>query len=197
MIRFPVLNWLRIDDYAMYPGQPRGSGLYVDLSKDVSLVVGANGLGKSILLNVAFRLLTGPFDIPGAARSGELGSARLTVTRNSRNKEFAAQVSDGARGAEAAISFNLGSEECVIVRGLSDERLISWSVGGDVGEPREPALQEALADACGVYSFADWILVLRYVTFYLDDRQILFWDPTAQKQLLRSSFCRQRKLKTG
>lgn len=188
MVRFPVLNWLRIDDYAMYPGQPRGSGLYVDLSKDLSLVVGANGLGKSTLLNVAFRLLTGPFDIPGAARSGDLGSARLTVTRNSRNKEFAARVSDGAKNAEAAISFNLGSEECVIVRGLSDERLISWSIGGDIGEPREPALQEALADACGVYSFADWILVLRYVTFYLDDRQILFWDPSAQKQLLRSLF---------
>lgn len=188
MIKFPVLNWLRIDGYAMYPGQPKGSGLYVDLSKDLSLVVGANGLGKSTLLNIAFRLLTGPFDIPGAARSGELGSARLTIARNSRNKEFAARVSDGAKDAEAVICFNLGSEEWVIVRGMSDERLISWSVGGEVGEPREPALQEAVANACGVYSFADWILVLRYVTFYLDDRQILFWDPTAQKQLLRSLF---------
>lgn len=188
MIRFPVLNWLRIDDYAMYPGEPRGSGLYVDLSKELGLVVGANGLGKSTLLNIAFRLLTGPFDVPGAARSGELGSARLTLTRNTSNREFAARVSDGARRAEAAICFNLGPDECVIVRGLSDERLISWSIGGDVGEAREAALQEALAHACGVYSFADWILVLRYVTFYLDDRRVLFWDPTAQRQLLRSLF---------
>lgn len=190
MIDFPVLNWLRVDGYSLYPGDnsTKGQGLFVDLSKDLSLIVGANGLGKSTMLNIAFRLLTGPFDIPGAARSGELGSARLDVTRHVKNREFAARVSDGAQTAEAAISFALGEDEFLVVRALSDEHLISWSLNGEVGEPQEALLQASIASSCGVYSFADWILVLRYVTFYLDDRQVLFWDPSAQKQLLRSLF---------
>ena len=73
MIKFPVLNWLRIDDYALYPGKSTEPGLFADFTTNLNLVVGANGLGKSTLLTVAFRMLTGPFDIPGAARSGDAG----------------------------------------------------------------------------------------------------------------------------
>ena len=188
MIKFPVLNWLRIDDYALYPGKSTEPGLFADFTTNLNLVVGANGLGKSTLLTVAFRMLTGPFDIPGAARSGELGSARLTVSSLRTTGEFAARVSDGATRAQAAIAFALGSDEFVVVRALQNQRLISWSLNGEVKEPREADLQGEIASSCGVYSFADWILVLRYVTFYMDDRQVLFWDHSAQKQLLRSLF---------
>ena len=45
-----------------------------------------------------------------------------------------------------------------------------------------------MARLANVSSFGDWILLLRYIVFYFEDRRSLVWDPTAQRQLLRILF---------
>ena len=40
-------------------------------------------------------------------------------------------------------------------------------------------------NSAGLADYSDWILLLRYVTFYFEERRALVWDPTAQRQLLR------------
>jgi len=190
MINFPVLNHVSVDDYALYPGSEAQPGLSADLTSNLSVVVGANGLGKSTLLNIAFRLLTGPWDIPGASSTGDLGSSRLEVRRlpATNAREFGHRVSNSAAGSTASAEFALGETNFLVTRSLVDLALLSWSVDGQVNSGGESEFQSTVAEHCGVWSFADWILVLRYVTFYMDDRQVLFWDRSAQKQLLRSLF---------
>lgn len=189
MIRFPVLESAQIDDFGLYPGlDPQGVDIRFDAN--LSVIVGANGLGKSTLLLMLFRILTGPTDIPGAVRDGELGSAKLEPKGLSRDERrtFAARVSDGALNATATVALRLGDARIKITRSLRDLALVKWEID-DVAQPiDERAYQHGVATACGVWSFADWILILRYVTFYMDDRQVLFWDRSAQKQLLRSLF---------
>lgn len=190
MISFPVILSIDIQNYALYPGADSQGGLRQDLSAPLSVVVGANGLGKSTMLAIIFRSLTGPSDIPGASTSRELGSARLEVTRlnATERREFAHRVSDGAITATASITFSLGAVSFSVTRALSDLALVNWSIDGIAQPQEEASYQEAVSSHCGVWSFADWILLLRYVTFFRDDRQVLFWDRSAQKQLLRSLF---------
>ncbi|MCK8467154.1 AAA family ATPase [Microbacterium sp. KSW4-16] len=189
MIRFPVLESARIDDFGLYPGLGE-QGVDIRFDTNLSVIVGANGLGKSTLLLMLFRTLTGPTDIPGAVRDGELGSAKLEPKGLNRNERrtFAARVSDGAQNASATVTIRLGEAVIKITRSLRDLTLTEWTVDNVAQPTDESAYQNGIATACGVWSFADWILILRYVTFYMDDRQVLFWDRSAQKQLLRSLF---------
>ncbi|QIK82329.1 AAA family ATPase [Sanguibacter sp. HDW7] len=189
MVSFPVIDDVKVEHFGLYPGT-NGDGLHANLRSDLNVVVGANGLGKSTLLLIIFRALTGPYDIPGALRDGDLGSARLDVKRLRPRevKSFADRVTDGAAKAMAQVRFSLGATSFLVARSLRDLSLQSWSVDGVTQPLNEDDLQARIARECGVWSFSDWILILRYVTFYMDDRQVLFWDRSAQKQLLRSLF---------
>ena len=52
----------------------------------------------------------------------------------------------------------------------------------------EEGLQALVAEHAGVGSFGDFILMLRYLVFYFEDRRQLVWDASAQRQLLRMLF---------
>jgi len=60
-VALPVLSQLKVSEYALFPGD-KNQGLQHTFRKDVSVIVGVNGLGKTTLLNVIFRLIVGPFD---------------------------------------------------------------------------------------------------------------------------------------
>ena len=189
MVYFPVIESLDVEGYGLYPGTPAASGLRIDLSAPLTLVVGANGLGKSTLLSIALRLLTGPVDI-SRDRSEELGSRRLDPSALSITavRTFARRAPEAIADATASISFRLGSHRFIVTRRLADLRLVAYSDRDAEPSTLETEYQKAVFTASGLSSFADWLLVLRYVTFYMDERQVLFWDRSAQRQLLRTVF---------
>ncbi|RFA11441.1 hypothetical protein B7R21_12035 [Subtercola boreus] len=73
-------------------------------------------------------------------------------------------------------------------RSLRDLSVTHITVDGTDLETSEGVFQDVICDRAGLGSFADWILVLRFVTFYMDDRRALIWDRSAQRQLLRPLF---------
>ncbi|WP_445337799.1 AAA family ATPase [Clavibacter sp. CFBP 8614] len=192
MVNMPVLQSVNITNYGLYPGLSNGhNAIEVDLSRGITLVLGANGIGKSTFVSLLFRMLTGPFDIPGADNDS-LGRANLAVRELSAKKRrhFADRVNDGAREARATITLSCGVTRFTITRRLKDMSLVS---AGDEGVAKnlyasESQLQDALASAAGLGSFSDWVLLLRYVTFYQEDRRALVWDAAAQRQVLRPLF---------
>src|ERR1019366_6433232 len=48
--------------------------------------------------------------------------------------------------------------------------------------------QSEIARLVGVWSFGGWILLLRHLVFYCEDRRALVWDASAQRQILRFLF---------
>ena len=81
MIKLPILDRLDVTDFGLYPGSERHQpGLHLEFKPGLTLVLGANGLGKTTLVTIIYRLLTGPYDIPGLAGRGDLGSMRLNTT---------------------------------------------------------------------------------------------------------------------
>ncbi len=186
MIRFPVLNRLRVKGYELYPGPPPDhAGLEADFTPGLTLVVGANGLGKSTLVLMLFRLLSGPADLRGQSRDG-LGSGQLEVRslRRDELRTFSERVNDGAAQAFATLDFSLGDTQISISRDLATLSAVALMVDGEEFGMDEDVYRSVIADRAGVAGFVDWLLILRYLVFYFDDRRSLVWDPTAQRRML-------------
>lgn len=189
MINLPIFDRLDIEDYGLFPGDPKGErGLHIQFLPGLTLILGANGLGKTTLVAILYRMLAGPFDIPGLTSGVDLGSIRLEPTQLpvSGRKMFAQRVADGARSATARLSFSLGSRSVVVARRLSDLALTQFTIDDrEFAKDERSVFQAEIPKLVGVWSFGDWILVLRHLVFYFEDRRALVWDASAQRQILR------------
>ena len=190
MINFPIFNRLDVSDYGLFPGTDNNPGLHVDFQSGLTLILGANGLGKTTLITMLFRLLTGPFDIPGLSGTSELGNINLAPRRISvtERRSFGQRVSDDAKTATACLHFCLGAHAIAVERQLGDLKLTTFQVDGVDRDVEESNYQQDISDFVGISSFGDWILLLRHMVFYFEDRRALVWDATAQRQLLRLLF---------
>ena len=53
-VKFPQIERIDVRSYGLFPGRERG-GLAINLRPGLTLVVGANGLGKSTLVLMVYR----------------------------------------------------------------------------------------------------------------------------------------------
>lgn len=188
MTELPVLERLQIRRYGLYPG-PAGDGTFnINLAPGLTVVLGANGLGKSTLVNILFRMLTGPWDLQ--LPEGNIGTAQLTAQALSpkRRSTFSARVNDNARDAQVTLTYLLGSRKFEVTRSLVKLGLVSFKVDGGPERSDEEQLQLAILSASNIDTFGEWIFLLRTMVFFFEDRRMLVWDPSAQRQLLRCLF---------
>lgn len=191
MVNLPILHSLDVTNYGLFPGDKEDTpGLHVRFEPGLTLILGANGLGKTTLVTMLYRLLTGPSEIPAMLQDSELGTASLQARdlRSTVQRTFGHRVADGATSASAKLVFYLGTTEVSVERNLRDLTLRLFSVSGSVTSDDEQEYREAMAKLANVSSFGDWILLLRFIVFYFEDRRSLVWDPSAQRQLLRILF---------
>ncbi len=191
MVSLPLMNSLDVTEYGLYPGdRPADLGLHIHFRAGLTLILGANGLGKTTLVTMLYRLLTGPYDIAALMGGTDLGTASLRVSalRGRNRGVFAQRVADEAVQASARLTFELGTEEVVVERNLRDLSLRSFKVGDSAPSQDERKYQDEMVRLAGVSTFGDWILLLRYIVFFFEDRRSLVWDPSAQRQLLRILF---------
>ncbi|MFI6788874.1 AAA family ATPase [Nonomuraea sp. NPDC050383] len=190
MIKLPVFEHLSVQGYGLYPGTAGQPGLSASFQPGLTLILGANGLGKSTLVLLLFRMCTGPADIAGFSGQPELGYRQLRVSSLSSQqlKAFATRVHDGAKGATATLSFSLGTTSVSVTRDLRNLALRGFTVNGTSQPIAEDEYRKSIAEITGLNSFIDWLLILRYLVFYFEDRRSLVWDPTAQRHLLRLLF---------
>lgn len=184
MASFPIFKHLSIRNYGLYPGQT-GNGLSFSFESGLTLILGANGLGKTTLISLLFRQLTGPFDI--ALPSGSIGTAELKAFPMGpfSRGAFAARVNDGAKNGVATLTFELGATLFTVTRSLQDLTLKSLQIDGEDLAPDEIDFQRRVLYEASLANFGEWILVLRTLVFFFEDRRSLVWDPSAQRQLLR------------
>ncbi len=191
-VRFPVLESLHVTDYGLFPGsKPDRGGLKATFEPGLTVVLGANGLGKTTLVWILYRLLSGPYDITSLDAGGVLGGRTLEhgKLRRPQQQMFAQRVADNAENAVARLSFRLGERSISIARRLSSLELLEFTVDDEERPTNErESYQTAIAEMTGLWSFGDWILLLRHLTFYFEDRRELVWDTSAQRQILRLLF---------
>lgn len=186
MAYFPLLKQLTIECYGLYPGVDRQGRFDVTFREGLTLILGANGLGKTTLVTLLFRMMTGTADI--LLPEGRIGNADLKLQNLDTwsRRQFAQRVNDGARDALARLHFELGGRRFLVERRLTDLELQALFIDEVTADASEAAFQEAIMQAANLGSFADWVLVLRTLVFFFEDRRALVWDPGAQRQLLRA-----------
>ncbi|HWL38313.1 MAG TPA: AAA family ATPase [Frankiaceae bacterium] len=178
---------LDVHGFGMFPGTAARAGLGVEFKPGLTLVLGANGLGKSTLITMIYRMMTGPYEIPGLPGASSLGSRSLEATRLQRwdRRIFAARVNDDAADAQATLVVSFGTDKVEITRSLHDLTLLDLKVNGRSRQGTEDSYQRIILDLTELPTFGDFILILRFLVFYFEDRHSLIWDPTAQRQILR------------
>jgi hypothetical protein len=197
MIRLPVLQHLRVENYGLFPGDPRDSGIDWEFQPGLTLIAGINGLGKTTLLNMIMRAFTGPYDLTsdGAPRNlSVVVPERPTELRGRALTFFAARVADAAIDARMTVSAKIGRDLVAITRRLDDLSLVNYELNGvAVALPkpkpeRESLAQDALSRLIGVGNFVDVLLLLHHVILFHEDRPGALWDTNAQRQVLRALF---------
>jgi energy-coupling factor transporter ATP-binding protein EcfA2 len=188
MVFFPVLDRLTVEGYGLYPGPDNVGHFEIEFKPGLTLILGANGLGKTTLMILLYRMLSGTFEL--ALPEGSIGNANLEAFElSSRFKgQFGARVNDGAREATARLRFLIDTQHFDVERRLFNLALARWSIDGVEQDGSELDFQRAILTASGMGSFTDWLLVLRTLVFFFEDRRALVWDFGAQRQLLRCLF---------
>lgn len=185
MINFPVFRMLKVDNYLLYPGNPLGSpGLDIDFRPGPTLVIGSNGLGKSTLLLIMRYLVTGPTKARTAGFAGERSDLLQTDARF-----FANRVLDGGKTATASTIIRLGEVFIKVKRKLSDLSLVEALLGDSKGErsiSSEDEYRTILAKSMNLANFEDALRVIERVTFFVEAREPLIWDTSAQLELFRA-----------
>lgn len=185
MINFPVLKRVRVLDFAMYAGTDAKPGLDHIFVPGVNVIVGINGLGKTTLLTMLLRALTGATDVPG---NDDLGDRRRRIVPADRFW-FRRRAPDDAVNAKVTVWFSLGEYEFEVTRSLANLDVIELSVDQQPfptarGSEMEATYRDQVVAASGLSSFEDFVFLLRYIVFYLEDRRSLVWDAAAQGDVL-------------
>ena len=188
MIAFPVFETLTIENYGLFPSS-YNQPFVVSFNPGQTVIVGVNGSGKSTMVTLFLRMLTGPFDLPSGRSDEELGQIRPEASKFDKRERsyFALRVSDSAKEARAKLVVKFGTKTVIIQRRLDDLSLVAATVQRKPIklDADEESYQAAVADCFGVDTFFDVIIILRYLTFMLEDRRSLVWDKTAQRQIFR------------
>ena len=185
-IRLPVVTRLTVTGYELYPGL-RGKGIDWQLLRGVSVIAGVNGLGKTTLLNILFRMLAGAKDWT-VGESRQLGNLNREVKDTRDTSYFRDRVSDGAANARASVEIRFGRTKVAVTRRLRDLSIVELSVDGVAMPATGEAFENTVLEASGISSGFDWHLILRLLVFYFEDRRPLVWDRTAQDEVLRALF---------
>ncbi len=186
-LELPQIRKFRIKGYELFPGKA-GAGIFEHSFVDgVNLIVGVNGIGKTTLLRMLHRGITGPADLRAA---DELGQAkREMISLSNVTGQFASRTTDGAKSASITVWFDLGSSKIEITRSLRTLEIQAFKVNGRTVRSDkqiwEDAYQEKIRALVGVASFFDVLMILRYLVFYFEDRKSIVWDSNAQDELTR------------
>ncbi len=193
MIVLPLFKHFRINDYELFPGTRESEGIDFVFSKGVTLIAGINGLGKTTLLNVFFRLLTGPVDLSGTGLPSQIDSVlpeRPVPLRATTLRYFGQRVSDNAQTATATLDLCFARSDVSITRNLRNLSLAALHVDGRLvtGPNIEEDFQGVLCRLMNLSSFVDVLMLLHFVIFFPERRPGSLWDLNAQRQLLRAVF---------
>ena len=144
MIHFPVLRKIEIKDYQLYQND-QNEGITHSFDGGTHLIVGINGLGKTTLLNIIYRLLVGPKD---AAKGGNttLGSSKHELINWKKKKFFSSRVKDNALNATVEGTVSFGNRKVVIKRKLSNLEVVALSVDGSEIDASQENYEELIED---------------------------------------------------
>ena len=195
MIHLPVIRRLKISNYRLFPGHQQDQGIDWTFPSGLTLVAGINGLGKTTLVTMILRVLTGPYDLTSDGMPPSLHVVlpeKPALLKRKGQRFFATRVADRAESAEVELAAAIYDTEITITRSLKDLSLkrfardsVPFTLPNSIRQ-REELYQSELGTLMGFGSFVNVLLVLHHLMFFLENRPGALWDENAQRQILRA-----------
>jgi len=194
MIVVPHFDKLRIENYGLFPGRNGDNTVEIDFHSDLTVIAGINGLGKTTLVTLLLRLISGPFDLTSSGAPARYETILPVAPKRLRSEVvdfFGQRVADAARDAHAELTLTFGEEKFLIRRHMANlallkfnsPRLTQQNIEDDTSED---LYQSAMAECFNVSSFVDVLLMLHNLIFLTDRRAGSLWDTNAQRHVLSS-----------
>jgi len=187
MVNFPVITDFSIKEYGLYPGKD-GQGLNHAFKPGVTVIAGVNGLGKTTLLNALFRVLVGPTDWRSNNTEKSIGNIKHKLTSWKNRKYFAERVLDEAGSSSISATIKFNDDVVEITRRLKDLSIVEFSLNGIPQSNNHDHYQNIVCELSRVGSFFDFYFLLKYLVFFLEDRNSSIWDKKAMDGILRILF---------
>jgi hypothetical protein len=191
-IRFPVLRSLSVEEYQLFPGKAR-KGLTHKFLPGVTIIAGINGLGKTTLLNMMLRSLTGAQEPRKFDPTRPVPKSREMSAGD--EDYFAQRVSDRAAHAFVEAVFSFGKDVARIKRRLHDLRIEGlWVNERAIHKAKEDLdvqqkkLQSRLVELSGAADDYDFFFLIYAFTFSLEEKTSLIWHHEGQYQIFRILF---------
>ncbi|MGE4294341.1 MAG: AAA family ATPase [Campylobacterales bacterium] len=186
---FPVIRKITVRNYGLYPGK-EGDGFTYKPKQGPNIILGVNGLGKTTLLNMLLRVVTGLKEVK--SQNSYLGMGAREVAPVDRSF-FAGRVLDGGVSAYVEAEVEFGQSLLYTKRKLSNLELQAMALDGKpILAEGKKTLEEQFVDTVmklsGVENYYDYLFLTQYLFFYLEDRRELVWNKHAQTEVLRILF---------
>src|ERR1022692_2955607 len=184
-LKFPIIRRLLINDYALFPG-PGGNGVDHAFEPGVTVVVGINGIGKTTMLNLIYRLLVGPWDFAKGDEGVQLTRGELT---KHKSFDYFAKRDKAPTKATAMGEFQFGDRRLVVTRRLGDLGLINLAIDDNPIHPHAGTnLEDEIWRLSGCGRQYDFHLLVTSLFFFLEEKAPIVWEPEAQIEVFRILF---------
>jgi len=220
LVRYPLpdLKEIKIQNYDLYK-----CPLCITLEKNINIVFGANGLGKSTLLHIIQYSIIGPYYESIKTRSylGEQRTRRPIFDRDFFRLRMNAQKED----ATVVVCFLLNNNVFVVEHSLYDNILLSVNVNGKslIGEiiayhkyedlyfspeKKRPASSKDVLSKTLIYAYHNilvqttglpdiesLITMLTECMFFTENREFTFWNGDLSNMIISKYFMDQEGYK--
>lgn len=170
-IYLPNIIKLELTNFSLYCEQ----SVVMDFSKPVSCLMGANGIGKSTLLNCVNFAITG--------RINPTNKKLKSIDTLDRGNNYYLQYFDGRISevdkdyASTRIVFMLGNKRIEVVRNFfPDNSILEYKLDNETQDPRN--YEDDVVRLANLNNYAQFVFLQLKVLTFDESRDCLFWNPS-------------------
>lgn len=170
-IFLPNIQRLELENFSLYSTSP----VIMDFSKSVSCIMGANGIGKSTLLNCINFAITGRINPPDKKLKS---MEELETGNNYYLKYFDGRISEHDKDfATSTMVFSINENEILVKRSFFPEsQIIEYSLNG-AKQDREN-FKTDIVRLTKLNNYAQFVFLQLKVLTFDEGRDCLFWNPS-------------------
>jgi len=199
-ISLPTIKRVALANFDLYSNEPNASA---NIERPVFCLIGANGLGKSTLLNTINFAITGAIPDPSRKFQSAQDYHRNASRADRSDDYFSGRISEHARSiASATVELGWPSANLSVTRdlfgGVGITRLeientntgtidIRQSSDND-GNGLSGLYQAKVLELAGLEDFAQFVFLMHFVATFDEGRHLLMWDDAALTNALYLAF---------
>ena len=169
-ILLPNIKRLELHQFSLYAKSP----VVMDFEKEASCIMGANGIGKSTMLNCVNYAITGRINPPDKKLKS---IEELDNGNDYHTKYFDGRIVESDKDfARVKIVFSLGKSAIELQRSFFPGKILSYILDGE--EKQVESYKEDIVRLANLKNYAQFVFLQLKVLTFDESRDCLFWNPS-------------------